>query len=413
MKFNEIRIEGWQQFDTVEVNFHPRLTILTGANGSGKSTILRLLGQHFGWNYQHLTTPRRDPKSGIIRFLLSIFRRRGEDDASDSVSIGSIAYSNEARATIRAKKAHEQAPYTPSIEDVQPICGLFMPADRPEFVYTQVTEIPTRPRLAADAFNQVHSRFRERTLGGGGRHPTYDLKQVIIGLALFSRGSDVVEQDDEARRLIDGFQDVLRTVMPREIGYRGMTVRANAEIVMLTESGEFLLDAMSGGVGALFSMAWQIFMFAADNADEFTVLIDEPETHLHASMQRSLLPNLLEAFPRCQFIVATHSPLIVGSVKESNVYVIAFDEDRRVRSRFLDVANRAASANQILRDVLGLDSTMPIWADQQLRAIIDKYARVRLGKETLGELRSELDQLGLAAWLPEAVSSVVDKKDEV
>ncbi len=40
------------------------------------------------------------------------------------------------------------------------------------------------------------------------------------------------------------------------------------------------------------------------------VLIDEPETHLHASWQRKLGFWLVEHFPRLQFIVTTHSPFI-------------------------------------------------------------------------------------------------------
>jgi len=41
--FQKLTISGWQQFQDIEVDFHDRLTILTGANGSGKTTILNLL----------------------------------------------------------------------------------------------------------------------------------------------------------------------------------------------------------------------------------------------------------------------------------------------------------------------------------------------------------------------------------
>jgi predicted ATPase len=43
VKFNNLRIEGWRQFDNIDIEFHPRLTVLTGANGAGKTTLLRVL----------------------------------------------------------------------------------------------------------------------------------------------------------------------------------------------------------------------------------------------------------------------------------------------------------------------------------------------------------------------------------
>jgi hypothetical protein len=53
------------------------------------------------------------------------------------------------------------------------------------------------------------------------------------------------------------------------------------------------------------------------------VLIDEPETHLHPRWQRTVLPSVAKAVenwkpehrPDVQFIVATHSPLVLASME--------------------------------------------------------------------------------------------------
>jgi len=44
------------------------------------------------------------------------------------------------------------------------------------------------------------------------------------------------------------------------------------------------------------------------------VIIDELEQHLHATWQRVLISRLKEHFPKIQFIVSTHSPLIAASI---------------------------------------------------------------------------------------------------
>ena len=36
-KFKALKVEGWRQFGSVNLEFHPRATIITGANGAGKN----------------------------------------------------------------------------------------------------------------------------------------------------------------------------------------------------------------------------------------------------------------------------------------------------------------------------------------------------------------------------------------
>lgn len=50
---------------------------------------------------------------------------------------------------------------------------------------------------------------------------------------------------------------------------------------------------------------------------EGIVLIDEVETHLHLSMQKEIMPILTTIFPNIQFIVSTHSPFVLSSVKNA------------------------------------------------------------------------------------------------
>ncbi len=48
-----------------------------------------------------------------------------------------------------------------------------------------------------------------------------------------------------------------------------------------------------------------------------TVLIDEIDLHLHPTLQSSVVRSLQQAFPRLQFIVTTHAPMVMTSIETS------------------------------------------------------------------------------------------------
>lgn len=138
---------------------------------------------------------------------------------------------------------------------------------------------------------------------------------------------------------------MLNTVLPPQLRFQRLVVEV-PEVVLQTESGPFSLDAVSGGVSTIIDLTWQIYMYSLEH-DEFAVIIDEPEDHLHPELQLRLLPTLMQAFQSFQFIISTHDPFMVSSVPDSNVYVLRFDDARRVASQELDFINKGGTANDV------------------------------------------------------------------
>ncbi len=52
------------------------------------------------------------------------------------------------------------------------------------------------------------------------------------------------------------------------------------------------------------------------------VMVDDIDLHLHPQWQRVVVPRLARTFPKLQFILTTHSPLVLGTVHATNVRVI-------------------------------------------------------------------------------------------
>jgi AAA domain, putative AbiEii toxin, Type IV TA system len=61
------------------------------------------------------------------------------------------------------------------------------------------------------------------------------------------------------------------------------------------------------------------------------VLVDEIDLHLHPGLQRLLIPRLRRALPEVQWIVTTHSPLILGSFEKSEIVALEADPVHGVR----------------------------------------------------------------------------------
>lgn len=403
-QFRALRLNNWQQFADLHIEFHPRVTILTGANGSGKTTVLSLLARHVGWETQSLAVPSQNAISGAISWLTRLFKR---DEVQPDLTIGSLEYDSGKSARIAVPQA-SGASYQVEIHGQQKVPCFFVPSHRSVYRYQQVSHIPGQRLDRSGAFNRVYSTTRSRYFGGGEPPASYHMKEILIGWSIFGRGNPDMPPDRELAENYDGFQDVLRVMLPAELGFKRLSIR-KLEVVLECEAYDFMVDGASGGLSSIIDLAWQLFMYRPPEPGPYVVLIDEIENHLHPTMQRRIIPDLLRAFPDARFVVSTHAPLIINSVRDSAVYVLRTSEDRRIRSERLDFENRVRSANQVLNEVLGVSSTLPPWIDDYLAALGKRLLAEELSAASYASLREELEGIGLARLMPEALERVLDE----
>lgn len=115
-------------------------------------------------------------------------------------------------------------------------------------------------------------------------------------------------------------EDVVFRMQNRSLGERRFSIcRPDGSIVVNS------LDALSTGQLALFQMFATIIRYADTNDIKLSyslqnirgvVVIDEIELHLHASLQREVLPRLIKLFPQVQFVITSHSPLFLLGMNE-------------------------------------------------------------------------------------------------
>ena len=113
--------------------------------------------------------------------------------------------------------------------------------------------------------------------------------------------------------------------------------------------------------------------------EEFVILFDEVEAHLHPRWQRAFLPavfdvvDLLQQDIDIQIVASTHAPLVLASVEP------LFDEDRdlivhvalekgKVSARKIPWAKQGDTVNWLVSDVFGLKQARSKEAEQAIEA---------------------------------------------
>ena len=106
--------------------------------------------------------------------------------------------------------------------------------------------------------------------------------------------------------------------------------------------------------------------------NEGIVMIDEVDLHIHPRWQMELLPRLARQLPRIQFIVTSHSPLLVGSLERQNIVIARqrWNGSSDLKRAEVDVSR--LDADQILLTALfGLDSTRSGSQQRRIRTLLE------------------------------------------
>lgn len=118
------------------------------------------------------------------------------------------------------------------------------------------------------------------------------------------------------------------------------------------------------------------------------VLIDEFGIHLHPSLQNETLIRLGKTFPNVQFIISTHSPLILNGLKKEQVHILSSDSEGK---RFVNNPDEdiiGLGADEIMTKIFGLATTY----DHQFLELNEEYKELYKIKTSKGLTENQLQK---------------------
>jgi len=100
---------------------------------------------------------------------------------------------------------------------------------------------------------------------------------------------------------------------------------------------------------------------------EGMVLIDELDLHLHPTWQVWLVPVLKRVFPRMQFIVTTHSPMLLPALERHEIVMLRLDENGDVVAEAPPASPKLMTGSEIYSSFFNIQKLYPNDLGDELR----------------------------------------------
>lgn len=141
-----------------------------------------------------------------------------------------------------------------------------------------------------------------------------------------------------------------------------VVARGKKEVVILKFNNgmESDFDSLPAGYRRAFSMAFDLanraFLLNGNCNPDGVAFIDEIDLHLHPSIAQEILERMQSTFPRMQFIISTHSPLVLSNFEQDGdnyiVYRLTRDADFATSIQRIDYSY-GVDYNSLLTDLMG------------------------------------------------------------
>jgi predicted ATP-binding protein involved in virulence len=338
---------------------YPPVTIITGDNGSGKSIILDAI-RYLLWGAWHKEKRERSIVAKADDFFVSmaISLPKNDGQSEDFVQESRKLESDEKSFDLEGSASRLARHFNHKLEF------------DPLWFFDYWTS-----KLSSDSFSlsSITSPDVKQYLNNSltGIHSNKDLSQAICFFDYLKTSAS------ESEKTIgeDVFEAIKRVIeISVTNGNLAYVSRINLQPIVRLNGKELSLEKLSSGnlyilqrLTSLVFKAYSVIILNRKTVPYKSVfdvpgvlLIDEAENHLHPKWQKTLLKNIVELFPRVQIIVTTHSPFIVSSVNNANIYVCKVDSDG---AKIVDETDRYS--NMPVDEILTTDlfGTLPFNVD--------------------------------------------------
>lgn len=333
MRIQRIKIQNFRGLSDVTIdNLDPKLNLLMGVNGAGKSSILDAIvvmlssyvARFTTKNSRGLKFSKSDIKNGShggcslsIKVDGGVEWKRFSTKALEDTNKGNFKELDEYTSENRKKIGRDELFNLPIIvhygvnrflPDV-----IFSPKRRKDDFY-----------LDSNMSNEVYTDWKDKTSRFADFFEWFKEEEDM-------ENAERIEDNNFRNQNLELIRKVFSVCFPEYKNIR-VSKRPRTEILVDKNDVELSLNQLSDGEKCYISLVCDIARrLIIANPDtkhvpnpldgEGIVLIDEIDLHLHPSWEATVMEKLTKTFPNIQFIVSAHSPLVASNFK-GKVYAI-------------------------------------------------------------------------------------------
>ena len=361
MKLASVEIRNFRAIEEVTLPLHPQLTVLHGENALGKTSVLRAIA--VGLDAAAAFLPGQSP-----------LPRHSDADPRRGAKPPDVRVRLESTAGLAWECVWEGGDYwkPDGEENLRKSLGRIYEADRSgkkpldlplmAFYDTERTTLESPKKSRGFPEGEKYHRYRalERALAASASFP--DFFQWFYAMENQELREQKTRGDFEHQH--QGLAAVRRAICSVLDNVSNPSIRVEPpgfEVTIRADNRDqkLDLDQLSGGYRATLAfagdLAWRMALgnphFDDPLTSEAVVLIDEVELHLHPAWQQRVLGDLTRTFPNAQFVVTTHSPQVLTTVKPEQVVTLV-REDGQIVARGPGWGTYGAEAGDVLRVVM-------------------------------------------------------------
>ena len=378
MKLESLSLANCGGFEQLDINFEPDVTLIAGVNGVGKSTVLHALAVMLSRAMPEFTPSRSTPlfftddEIHGDKPTLEVMARIELDGQTINAGVQRLRTADEKGdrfVLLRQAEAENSSADFAQVLSARTLTGdleagiketrsalssLKSATNPPLAVYfTPKRQLPGQPRSLPEPKPFELSMAFSRAL--------HDREVELREFMYWFRTQEKLGGANEPRRLkvLDALREVVTSLVPE---FSNLRIQEHPRLGFVVDKrGQpFYLHQLSDGERGLLALVFDLtrrLAIANPESDDpiaegvALVLIDEIELHLHPKWQRNVLQRLCDTFKACQFVVTTHSPLVLGEVPARCVRFLEF-VDGKVNV-FTPSEAYGMDANRILQEFMG------------------------------------------------------------
>ena len=403
MHLKSITLKNFRCFDELHLKLHPRLTVLVADNGGGKTSVLDAIAvglspvlRRFSTADQRLSGVGLADKDILlmpIKDLLGNERWVASDYTQVSIETMEGLNWEIQRFSTKDKRLATRTRHGKLTDYCNAVIDSLKSENReplPIFAYYGARRGWIQRRSSESKVDYTQ--------------PTSALVGALESLGDFTEMLKwfYLEENFELRknkgRTSENFSEspalfAVRTAIKRilEDHYTEPHFNSKNQFVVKEKDGpqELQISQLSQGYQSMFALAMDFARrLAVGNSHMFSaedqlggfgyapaiMLVDEIDLHLHPSWQQCVLSDLTRTFPNTQFIVTTHSPQVLTTVKNESICILEKDHEDKWMAITPAEQTRGVESADVLHSAMGVDPVPPVEEAKQLddyRALIE------------------------------------------